>query len=334
MTNVVICLMLALAAAAQQSSGADRVVPRSQPAVIWRAPAKIGMENWTCGAAGCDFAPAPPFQFVKEDLEGTFPKVTVKDAKGRTWSVKFGGKVIPQSFSSRFVSAVGYLVEPSYFVASGRLEGQFHLHRARGFVQPEGIFRRASFELRDPKYLEFLKDSAWSLADNPFRGTHEYAGLRVLMMLLSNWDAKDVREGEEAANTAVFRVPGAQPPLEYSFFDWGSTLGRWGGLMQRTRSDCSGYTAETPRLIAAVHGNVIEWGYSGKHDQDVRSGITVNDLRWLAPYLARITDVQIRAGLKSSGATGRQTACWASAIESRIREIQTVAQTGKAPTGR
>jgi hypothetical protein len=267
---------------------------------------------------------------VKEDIEGTFPKLTIKDAKGRTFSVKFGGKVIPECFCSRFVTAIGYLAEPSYFVADGKLEGSVHLKRARHLVHSDGTFGRARFQLRDEKRVQFLKDSAWSLADNPFRGTHEYAGLRVVMILLSNWDAKDVRDGADESNTAVFRVTGAQPEREYSFFDWGSTLGRWGGLMRRTRSDCSGYAIDTPRLITAVRGNVVEWGFEGKHQDDVRGGITVNDLRWLAPYLVRITDGEIRAGLKASGATERQTACWAGAIESRVREIQTVAQTGAA----
>jgi len=334
MKRIIPCLVLAFAASAEQDSTADRVVQPVKPAVIWRAPVNIGMENWTCGPAGCDYAPKPPFQFVKEDVEGTFPKLTVKDAKGRTWSVKFGGKVIPECFSSRFIVAVGYLAEPSYFVSEGKLQGKLQLRRSRTFVRPDGTFRRARFQLRDEKRIEFIKNSAWSLADNPFRGTHEFAGLRVLLMLLSNWDAKDVRDGQGESNTAVFRLAGAQPELQYSFFDWGSTLGRWGGQMRRTRSDPSGYMADTPKLITAVYGNAVEWGFEGKNEEDVRSGITVDDLRWLSPYLSRITDEEIRAGLKASGASERQTACWANAIESRIRDIRTVAQTGRAPTGR
>ena len=331
-------LMAALAAAAQNQFTADRgVVESARPAVLWRAPGEIPMENWTCGSAGCDHVPAPPFQFVKEDLEGTFPKLTVKDAKGRTWNVKFGGKVIPESFCSRFVTALGYLAEPSYYVASGKLQHAEGLHRARSFVTRDGAFRRARFQLRDPQELDFMKNSAWSLADNPFRGTRQFAGLRVVMMLLSNWDAKDSREGAQEANTAVFRVPGAQPEREYSFFDWGSTLGLWGHLMRRTRSDCSGFANDTRNFVTGVHGNVVEWGYSGKHEDDVKSDITVEDLCWLAPYLDRITDEQIRAGLTSSGATARQTACWAQALRNRIQQVETVARTGRyerQPTGR
>jgi hypothetical protein len=307
---------------------ADRsTIPATQPAILWRAPSGIGMENWTCGSAGCDHAPAPPFHFEKEDMEGTFPKLTVTDAKGRTWSVKFGVKVMPESFSSRFVAALGYVVEPSYYVASGKLDDASKLSRARGYVKSDGTFVRARFQLRDKNTLEFLPKHAWSLTDNPFVGTHELAGLRVLLMMLSNWDVKDFRSGEESSNTAVFRGPGGE--LLYSFFDWGSTLGRWGNITRRTRSDCTGFSADTPRLITGVRDNVVVWGYSGKHEEIVRNGITVDDLRWLDPYLSAITDEQIRAGLKASGANDRENATCTEALESRIHQVQTVARTGQ-----
>ena len=307
---------------------ADRgVIPGTQPAILWRAPSGIGIENWTCGSAGCDHAPAPPFQFENEDTEGTFPKITVTDANGRTWSVKFGVKVIPESFCSRFVAALGYVIEPSYYVASGKIDNTSRLVSTRSFVKSDGRFVRARFQLRDSSSLAFLPKHAWSLTDNPFRGTHELAGLRVVLMMLSNWDTKDLRSGQESSNTAVFRGPGGQ--LLYSFFDWGSTLGRWGNIMRRTRSDCSGFSADTPRLITGVHGNVVVWGYSGKHEDDVRNGITVDDLRWLFPYLSAITAEQIRAGLKASGATDRQIASWTESLESRIHQVEAVARTGQ-----
>jgi hypothetical protein len=327
MKPLLLSLFLALLATPQDAE--RRAAPTQQQAVLWRAPSDIGIENWACGSAGCDHAPAPPFHFVKEDMEGTFPKLTVTDAKGRTWSVKFGVKVIPEAFCSRFVAALGYVTEPSYYVASGRLDNASRLRRASGFVKSDGTFVHARFQLRDNDALEFLPKHAWSLTDNPFRGTHELAGLRVVLMLLSNWDAKDLRSGQESSNTAVFRGPGGQ--MLYSFFDWGSTLGRWGTIIRRTRNDCTGFSSDTPHLITGVHGNRVDWGYSGKHEDDVRNDITVDDLRWLAPRLTAITEEQIRTGLKASGATDRQIASWTDSLESRIHEIEAVARTGQYP---
>ena len=99
--------------------------------------------------------------------------------------------------------------------------------------------------------------------------------------------------------------------------------------MDRTRSDCSGFSLETPDFIKGVRGNVVEWGYIGKRTRDVTENITVDDLRWLAPFLERITPAEIRSGLKASGATDRQTACWAGALENRMRQIEAVARTGR-----
>lgn len=325
MKPLLLSLSVALLIASQDT---DRsVIPATPADVLWRAPSGIGIENWTCGSAGCDHAPAPPFHFEREDMEGTFPKLTVTDAKGRTWSVKFGIKVTPESFCSRFVAALGYIVEPSYYVASGKIEGARRFGRASDYVKSDGTFVRARFQLRDTTALEFLPKHAWSITDNPFRGTHQLAGLRVVLMLLSNWDVKDVRSGQESSNTALFRGPDGQ--MLYSFFDWGSTLGRWGSITRRTRNDCSGFRADSPHLITGVHDDVVVWGYSGKHDSEVRNGITVDDLRWLAPYLSAITSEQIRAGLKASGATDRQNDTCAEALESRIQEVQAVASTGQ-----
>jgi hypothetical protein len=328
---LVLCSVAALCAA-QPRNSADRALPRNAlPEVLWRVPPKSTVQDWACGFGGCGEAPAPPFRFLLADVEGRSPKLMVEDARGRWWDIKFGAKAVPEVFGSRFVAAIGYAVEPSYYVRSGRLQNVGALKRAGRFVKPDGSFEPARFQLRDPRKLRFLKDHAWSLADNPFRGTHEFAGLRVVMMLLSNWDAKDLRDGVEEANTTVFETPGpgGRPELLYSFFDWGSTLGRWGGFMRRTRSDCSGFAADTSHFITGVQGHLVEWGYSGKHEQDVKDGITVEDLRWLAPYLAGITDADIRAGLQASGATPRQTTCWADALEARISQLERVASTGR-----
>jgi hypothetical protein len=323
---------LGFCAVPQTQESANRTaIEAPLPQALWHEPREATVQDWRCGFAGCDHMPTPPFLFVKEDMEGTAAKVSVNDANGRLWSVKFGSKAITEPFASRFVTALGYVVEPSYFVGPGRFEGITRLQRARFFVKPDGSFGRARFQLRDEKELKFLKDHAWSWTENPFRGSHEFAGLRVVMMLLSDWDAKDSRDGQDEANTGVFQGlgSGGHPELLYSFFDWGSTLGHWGGVMRRDRSDCSAFVQDTPHFVTGVRGNVVEWGYSGKHAQDVKSAITVEDLRWLVPHLERITAEEIRAGLKASGATSRQTACWAGALEDRIRRIKAVAETGR-----
>ena len=43
------------------------------------------------------------------------------------------------------------------------------------------------------RYLEGEeKNGTWKWKDNPFTGTREFNGLRVMMALINNWDLKDV----------------------------------------------------------------------------------------------------------------------------------------------
>jgi hypothetical protein len=320
-----IVLALPLAGYAQKAAGtADRAL--GIPQVLWRAPHPMSVEDWTCGPSGCNQAPKPPFQFVKEDLSGSNLKVSVRDANGREWDVKFGGEAIPEVFAPRYLNALGYRGETTYFVRSGKIEGVHGLRRAHYVVHKDGTFRNGRFERRNQPDFEFLKDQTWAWDNNPFKGSHELGGLKVVMMLLSNWDAKDGRDGPES-NNAVFRATGANgPELDFVVFDWGASLGQWGGKNRRDKSDCSGYWVDTPHFVERTGQNGLQWGYSGKRGEDIKRGVSIDDIRWLTPYLSTITKEQLQAGLKASGATDRQATCWASAIDNRTRQLEAVAK--------
>lgn len=321
-----LAVMVVFAAAAQSPAAPETNLPQ----VLWREPGRITEQDWLCGPGGCDQKPAPPFHFVREDLSQSTPKISVRDSRGRVWDVKFGSKVIPECFASRFLNVLGYFVEDTYYVKSGTLTDVGKLKRARFFVRQDGSFERARFELRDQPDKVFLRNSAWSWDQNPFLGTHELAGLKIMMMLLSNWDAKDARNGQGDANTATFRIarsPSASGPEQaFSVYDWGSTLGSWGGPWRNDRSDCAGYTRDTARFVERVENGNIEFGYSGKHEDDLKRGITVADARWLLTWLRPVTGEQLRTALQVSGATPRQTACWAHAISNRIEQLEAVAR--------
>jgi hypothetical protein len=311
MKRLLPCLLLALVVHAADA-----------PRLLWRHPRTLTLEDWTCGSGGCGNGPRPPFRFLENDLSGSSPKVSVSDANGRQWSAKFGAEVIPECFGARFVGALGYFTEPTYFVACGTIDDPAGLHRARRVVKKDGAFARARFQLRGEKDFEFLPGRTWSWTNNPFLGTRELAGLKITMMLLSNWDAKDSRDGSQSNNN-IFRGPSG---LMYSVYDWGASLGRWGGVFRRDQSDCSAYFLDSPQFVRGVENGEVEFGFIGKHGEDLKHGITVEDVRWLLPYLLRITPEQLRAGLKAAGATERQTACWAESIEARIRQLQAAAR--------
>ena len=300
-------------------SGAE--VPHD--AVLWRQPVNITLDDWTWGPGGEVRAPKPPFVFIEEDLKGTNPKIRVKDAKGDRWTVKFGGEDHTEVFASRMLFALGYTAQESYFVRSGVISGAHDLKRARPLIGKHGEFRYARFKLHDSKRMARVDEINWSWNDNPFVGTHELNGLKILMMLMSNWDAKDSRDGE-GSNTAVYAERGSSDRL-YAVDDWGATFGKWGGFFSRDKWNADGFKSQTKNFVRSNDGETPRWGYRGKHGRDVTSGIQIDDVRWLLTYLGNVTDEQLRAGLEASGATAVQVDVYVGSMRQRITQLQRLA---------
>ena len=53
--------------------------------VIWRDPGPAESLDLAAGPGGRDGAPVAPFKFVEEHGTGSFPCVSVRDARGRVW---------------------------------------------------------------------------------------------------------------------------------------------------------------------------------------------------------------------------------------------------------
>jgi hypothetical protein len=297
-------------------------LPTSPPPVLWREPRPMTVADWTWGSGGESGAPRPPFRFERENLGGTNPKVDVRDTTGRLWMVKFGGEVKAETFASRLLYATGYFTQSTYFVSKGIITGAHHLKRARPFIEEDGTFHNARFRLRDDRLI-YLKSDHWSWNDNPFLGTPELGGLKILLMLASNWDTKDSTD-RDAANTAIFRDT-LTGELIYSFDDWGDSFGKSGGFMRRTRWDAPGYEQDTPKFVSLWTGGYLAWGFDGKHASAVRHGTTLEDVRWLMPYLDRITPEQLRAGIAASGGTPAECDRFAAVILMRIEQLREVA---------
>jgi len=79
----------------------------------------------------------------------------------------------------------------SNFVKAGSILDVHGLKRAKYFVAKDGSFREARFRLEDNRSESDSGKGAWSWAVNPFVGTRELGGLKILAMLTSNWDTKD-----------------------------------------------------------------------------------------------------------------------------------------------
>jgi hypothetical protein len=288
--------------------------------ILWKEPHAMSIEDWRWGPGGADTAPRPPFRFVKENLGGTNPKINVSDAAGRTWVVKFGGEVHSDAFAARFLYATGYAAAPTYFIRSGEIENVHGLKRAKPFVTKDGRFRNARFKLRQ------RKKATWSWVENPFEGSHELGGLKILVMLLSNWDTKDARDGEGSNNGVFERLYPDNVPSWFAVTDWGASLGKSGGFFTRDRWNWRGYRDQTPGFARLLPDGSIKWGFRGKRHMDITSGVGAEEVRWLLPYLSRISDEELIAGLAASGASAHDAHEFAYSIRQRVLELAHIAE--------
>jgi hypothetical protein len=285
----------------------------SNSVILWRDPGPVESLDMTGGPGGRARAPQPPFAFVKEQMDGTSPKVILRDARGTEWMVKFGEEVKAENFASRIVWAAGYFAEPTYFVSEGVITGVTELGRAQTFIdRASGQFRDARFELRDDSLRAGGK--RWSLSASELKDSRELAGYKVLLILLANWDVKP-------ENLTIVNK-GGQPI--YAITDWGATMGRAAEITGRSKWDCVRYEADSANLIEGVENGFVVFNYHGKQGHEVLRGIRVEDVQWLMQRLGKLSDAQIDAALQASGATPEEVACFGRAFRSRLGQLMTV----------
>jgi len=297
---------------------------RTASHVIWHDPPRVESLDIINGPGGPDGAPAPPFRFLEEHTTGSQPCVSIRDARSRRWRVKWGNEVRSENFAVRLAWACGYFVETTYFVAKGEIEGASDLQRARACIDEHCGFVEARFELDEPDVRKMFEEHSWAWNDNPFLGTSQLHGLKMLVMLLSNWDSKDRRDVARGSNTAIFeyKLGSWRREARYLITDWGGSMGRWGGnIVTRGRWDPEGFAAQTEQFVTGVQDGFVTFGYAGQRTADVADGIRIEDARWLYAYLGRITDAQLRDALTASGASADDGDSFTKSIRSRIEQI-------------
>jgi hypothetical protein len=297
----------------------------SGPPVLWRDPADIASRDLHYGPGGAKDQPHDPFEFVKEDLNGTNPKFVIRDADGVKWKLKLGEEVRPETAASRLVWAAGYSADEEYFLPDLVITKMpSRLHRGEKFVEPDGLTHNARLK----RYLEGEeKFGSWKWKDNPFTGTREFNGLRVMMALINNWDLKDV-------NNTIYERDGNRL---YLVSDLGASFGSTGRSV--TRADSKGnldvYT--NSKFIAKVMPTFVDFNvptrpalihvievseYASRVNMEwIGKEIPIDDARWIGKILARLSPQQIQAAFGAAGFSPKEVAGFSAIVESRIAEL-------------
>ncbi|HEV2618271.1 MAG TPA: hypothetical protein VGU63_16855 [Candidatus Acidoferrales bacterium] len=294
------------------------------PAVIWHDPGDVSLLNLIYGAGGQENAPNPNsiYTFVKEDMEGTSAKFDVKDSQGIRWRVKLGEEPQAETSATRLLWAAGYFVDEDYYVAELKVEGLPKLHRGQNSVSKDGIVRGARLERKDK---EVKKLGNWDWFKNPFRGTKELNGLRVMMALINNWDLQNI-------NNAVYVIDGER---RYAVSDVGATFGKTGNSVSRSKSSLHGYedskfiARQTPTEVDFVmHSrpllltvvNVPNY-HKRTRIEDVTKHIPRADAKWLGQRLALLSVEQIRDCFLAGGYPPELVEGYTKEVQKRIAEL-------------
>jgi len=309
-----VCLFTAAAAASitAQQPAQSKPVP-----ILWKDPGNIAALDLFWGSGGSDKAPKPPFTFVSEDTGGTNPKVIVTDSQGRKWSVKFRSseskdEVHSEVAASRLLWALGFMVEDDYFIDSGTIEGVQRLSRAKSAISEDGRFTNARFELRDKEFKHL--ERTWALNKNPFQNTRELSGLKILLVLLSDWDTK-------TSNTDVLQTKGTQGTIEdrYLITDLGATFGRMGidTFSARSRWNLEDYRKGP--FIDKVSNGKLKLHYSGV---SVIDEVPLEHARWFAGLACQLTEAQVRRAFEAAGASEEEIAGYSARVLEKIADLQ------------
>lgn len=300
----------------EKKSKAESAAPtQAGVPALWEDRGDVSSLNLITGIGSEEGKPKPPFQFDKEDTSGTNPKIKIIDANGVKWNLKFDEEVHAEIAASRLAWACGYMVEESYFVTSGKVDGVKGLGRAAKFVSSDGSFANAMAEKRPDNVAR--RGVNWDWSSNPFAGTKELSGLAILNCLLSNWDAK-------TTNNNVLGMYDGEGGVKdwYLVADWGGTFGKTGGFLSHSKWDLADYSKQ--RFIDGTKSGSISFHYSGKMSS-LRS-IPVDHAQWFLGIVGKLSDNQIKDAFRAAGATQSETEGFSAQIRKRINELQAAAR--------
>lgn len=294
--------------------------------VLWQSPGSIGSLNLLNGPGGRAHRPAGKFTFVEEDKGGTSPKFELVDEQGVKWKVKLGEEAKAETAATRLLWAMGYGTDEDYYLPELRVVNLPKLERGQQFVSPGGIVRGARLER---KMKGQKKGGEWSWFHNPFEGTKELDGLRVMMALLNNWDLKE-------SNNVIYQRQGEAP--RYAISDLGATFGRTGDAFTRSKSNLSDYRGA--KFIQKVTGSQVDFYLSSRpfiltvfhvpnyvtrtKMQSVVKDIPRAHVKWITQRLRQLSGQQIRDCFRAAGYSPQEVEGFAKVVQARIAQLKRI----------
>lgn len=299
------------------------------PEMLWREPADISVRNLRFGPGGRQHQPpATGYKFVKEQTAGSTPKFVVEDGNGVQWKVKLGAEARTEVVATRLVWAVGYFTDEDYFLRELRISGMPRLKRGSALVGANGVVRNARMERVLP---EIKKVREWKWKDDTHYQTQEWNGLRVMMAMINNWDLKD-------SNNAVYQERETRNLHVVS--DLGASFGPTGPGARGSRASGDLHTYRHSKFISKVTDEYVDFATPGcpsplyvfnpkamigrVHYRWIGHKVPLEDVRWIAVRLGRLSTQQIRDAFAAADYSPEQVNAFAAIVQRRIAELKTL----------
>lgn len=287
--------------------------------VIWREPRDITTRNLFYGPGGKAGQPRGPFRFIEEDRGGSSPKFILKDARGVLWKAKLGKEAKSETAATRMLWAVGYFADVNYFLPRMRVAGLPKLRRGQEYVLTDGTVTEARLE----RVVKKMGD--WSWFDNPFTGTRELDGLRVMMAFMNGWDLKQ-------SNNAIYEFQGER---RYVVNDVGDTFGKTGTDFSRSRGNLNDYleselidevAPETVDLVLRSRPPMyfavaVPYYIKRARMEKIAQGIPRAHARWIGQWLNRLSDKQISDAFRAAGFPPHEVNAYTGKVRERIGQL-------------
>jgi hypothetical protein len=298
---VIVSLVLTTAVAAQEKKSKQKQT--AGKAVIWQ-PVKISRRDLYWGAGGRAMFPnLKKVTLIRKETGGNNLKYRIKDASGRIWVAKIADESQPETAAVRLLWAVGYPTEINYLVPRLTIPGK-------------GTFKNVRLEAR-PANID--RQDRWSWTDNPFVGSRELQGLKIMMALINNWDLKD-------GNNIIFQTGGER---QYVISDLGSSFGKFAPLslpifnrFGRSVNNPEHYV-KSEFVKGVEEDGDLDLAYKGNAKQ-LFDDITPEQGRWLAGLLKQLSDKQISDAFRAANYSPAEIRMLTQAVKNKIRELDKV----------
>lgn len=270
--------------------------------VMWE-PVKIEERDLLAGPGGALRPDLRRISYIRKEHGGHNRKYRIRDASDRVWVAKIGREAKPETVAVRLLWGIGYKTEINYYYD-------------RMTIPKAGTFDRVRLEARPDNVMRI---GHWKWNSNPFDGTDELEGLKIMMVLMKNWDV------ENGQNQQLLVTVGERSEVQYVISDLGATFGKLGNnnlpfIFRLGRSVGNPEDYAKTDLVRRDNGRTIDLSYKGKNRKLFKK-IRKRSAIWLYGLLSRLSDKQIRDAFRAAHYNPSEIELFVRGFKEKVEEL-------------